>query len=444
MSSGAMMGGASAERVIVVGAGVAGLVLAHDLARGGVPVLVLEAAERIGGQLDAIEIGGVLVDAAAESYSVRSDAVAELAAELGLSTASPLDSPAWLIGADGRSAPLPAASVLGIPAYPFAADVSAVIGPAGSWRAQLDKVLPMLRPDKYASLGDLVRRRMGARVLDRLVAPVVRGVHSTSPDAVSLDMASPELRPALRRTGSLAAAVADVRAASPAGSQVGGIVGGMHLLVDRLADQGSAYGAEIRTGVTVAGVESDAVMTSDGERIAGRVVVAAPGIASSATRQREIVVALVAVESATLDAAPRGTGALVAAGAPGIAARAFTHASAKWAWLRAALDARRTQDPGADPGSHRHIVRLSYDAMPEDPEARVLADLRAIAGADDVRLEDLAVRRWVRTLAAEPVAAGGPLVVGEAASGTGLATIVPGARALAARIIDGSIDEGAS
>jgi len=400
--------------VTVVGAGIAGLVVARDLARAGVPVTVLEAGDRVGGQLAAVTVGGVEVDAAAESFATRSDAVAGLAAELGLETVAPLDAPAWLIGADGRAAPLPAASLLGIPAQPFAADVLGTIGAAGAWRAQLDKLAPMLRPGKHRSLGALVRRRMGRRVLERLVAPVVRGVHSTTPEALPIETASPGLRAALARTGSLAAAVADLRASAPAGSLVGGIAGGMHRLARRLAEDAAAHGAELRLGARVASLDG----------LPGRVVVAAPGLASAPARQRTITVALAAVASTALDAAPRGTGALVAEGAPGIAARALTHSSAKWSWLRDALP------PG------RHLVRLSYDGVPEDPAGRVLADLRAITGADDARLEDLAVRGWTRTLAAEPVAADGPIVVGEAGSSTGLATIVPAARALAAALAD--------
>ena len=53
-----------------------------------------------------------------------------------------------------------------------------------------------------------------------------------------------------------------------------------------------------------------------------------------------------------LDAAPRGTGLLVAPGAPGIRAKALTHASAKWAWL------------AEKAGPHRHVLRLSYNDAP--------------------------------------------------------------------------------
>ncbi len=303
--------GPAPDRVIVVGAGIGGLVVARDLARAGIPVIVLDAAGRTGGQLLGVPVGGVVVDAAAESYATRTNAVAELATELGLEIAEPLDSPAWLVTADGRQLPLPAVSVLGIPAAPFAPDVVAAIGTAGAWRALLDKLIPMLRPDKYPTIGALVRRRMGTRVLDRLVAPVVRGVHSTSADALPVETAAPGLRAALRRTGSLTAAVAELRAQSPAGSQVAGIVGGMHRLAEALEADARAAGAEFRFGAEVAFATRDIVELADGERLEGRVVVAAPGIASHAVRQREIVVAIAAVDAPELDGAPR-TGALIA------------------------------------------------------------------------------------------------------------------------------------
>jgi len=424
------------EHVIVVGAGIAGLVIAHDLAYHAVPVTVLESADRVGGQLAALDLEGIEVDAAADSYPVRSTAVAELAAELGLETVAPLDAPEWLIGADGEAQALPAASVLGIPAVPLAADVLAVIGTAGGWRALVDRFAPIFRPDKYASLGDLVGRRMGRRVLERLVDPVVRGVHSTSAAQLPIEVAAPDLRAALRRTGSLAAAVGDLRATSPAGSQVAGIRGGVYRLAARLAEQAIGYGAEIRTGAQVAEVTQNAVVTADGERLLGRVVVAAPGIASKPTRQREVTVATALLEAPGLDDAPRGTGALIAELAPGIQARAFTHTSAKWPWLGERLP------------EHRHVVRLAYDRAPEDPDARVLADLRAITGAEILGIADLRVETWVRTLTAVPrsrpadVGEPGPRLAGEAASDSGLATIVPRARALAADLIEGTHHDG--
>ncbi|WP_091709427.1 NAD(P)/FAD-dependent oxidoreductase [Microbacterium sp. cf046] len=413
---------AAPGRVVVVGAGAAGLVVARDLARAGVAVTLVEASDHVGGQLATIRLAGLDIDAAAESFATRGGTVAALATELGLAAdlVLPRDSPAWLIAARGAAHPLPAASVLGIPGDPRAHDVAAAIGLRGAWRARLDSIVPLRRPEAYGNLGDLVRRRMGARVLDGLVAPVVRGVYSTSPDELLLELASPGLPDALRSSWSLGAAVERLRAASPAGSQVAGLRGGVHRLAGELERDARAAGAQIRLGTRVASTDRDGVLLDTGERIDGHVVLGAAE-AAGAARTRDITVAIAVVDAAGLDDAPRGTGALVAEGATGITARAFTHSTAKWQWLADQLP------PG------RHVVRLSYDEMPDDPERTVIADLGAVTGARIDRVIDLDVRTWTRTLQAHPAAVGQD-AVGEASSTTGLASIVAAARETARTI----------
>lgn len=48
--------------VVVVGAGIAGLSAANALAHAGVPAVVLEARDRVGGRLHTVDLGGVPVD----------------------------------------------------------------------------------------------------------------------------------------------------------------------------------------------------------------------------------------------------------------------------------------------------------------------------------------------------------------------------------------------
>ena len=50
------------ERVVVVGAGIAGLTVANALVHGGVDCVVLEARGRIGGRLHTIDMAGSPVD----------------------------------------------------------------------------------------------------------------------------------------------------------------------------------------------------------------------------------------------------------------------------------------------------------------------------------------------------------------------------------------------
>ena len=50
------------SRVIVIGAGIAGLTVANALTHAGVDCLVLEARECVGGRLHTVDVGGTPVD----------------------------------------------------------------------------------------------------------------------------------------------------------------------------------------------------------------------------------------------------------------------------------------------------------------------------------------------------------------------------------------------
>ncbi|MFE5626769.1 flavin monoamine oxidase family protein [Streptomyces virginiae] len=71
--------------VIVLGAGLAGLTAARDLAAGGVDVLVVEARDRVGGRVEQTELpDGRLVQLGGEVVGRAHTAYTSLAAELGL------------------------------------------------------------------------------------------------------------------------------------------------------------------------------------------------------------------------------------------------------------------------------------------------------------------------------------------------------------------------
>lgn len=378
---------AAARTALVVGGGISGLLAARELAQAGLVTTLLEATDSWGGCVGRHDVAGLTLDSGAESFATRSSAVADLAAELGLSgqIVAPHPGGAWVQLPDGPRE-LPKTGVLGIPANPWDPEVRRSLGISGSLRASLDRILPASvgTTADVASVSSLVRARMGRRVLTRLVEPVVGGVHSADPGLLDVDMVAPGLRAGIARHGSLAAAVAAQRrgpaeggagtAAAKAGSAVAGLRGGMHTLVSALVADLRRLGVEL-----VSGTRADAVArVPDGWRIAagnkaydaGVLVVALDGPSAVGLLQDavpalaghrpgpgpEVRLVTLVVDLPELDRRPRGTGILVAPQTPGIRAKALTHATAKWDWL------------AGEAGPGRHVVRLSYgrtDAVPQ-------------------------------------------------------------------------------
>lgn len=452
--------------VIVVGGGVAGLTVAHDLAHRGYRVVLLERRTSLGGVVARLDVGGLAVDAGAESFAVRGGHVAELLDELDLAddVVAPAGGGAWLTLAD-RSVRMPKASMLGIPSQPLARDVIDVLGMRGALRAWLDRLMPLVKVGKDSALGPLVERRMGAAVLRRLVSPISGGVYSS--DARDLDPAvvAPGLNEAMSRAGSLSGGVAQLVAdGQRPGSAVQGIRGGMHRLPEALALAATRFHADLRTDVDVTAVrqtEAGWAVDADDDTLTASALVIATDAQAAATllagvepltdldvaegASVELVTLVIAADDAgALADAPRGSGALVAEDA-GIAAKALTHATAKWAWL-------------ADQADGAHVLRLSYGRAGEHPATAALSDAEAfaMARADASRIlgvpvpepVDAARVRWQQ---AQPSAALGARdrqrrvreategldtleVVGAWVAGTGLAQVVPDAREAAVRI----------
>ncbi|MBA8989389.1 oxygen-dependent protoporphyrinogen oxidase [Curtobacterium pusillum] len=437
--------------VVVVGGGVAGLVAARDLAKGGAHVVLVEGSGVLGGMVRRHTVAGLDLDMAADSFATRNDAAGRLAIELGLGNDVTTPDPrgAWLMTRDGRTSPIPQTGLLGIPGSPMAADVLAVVGQTAALRAQMDSLLPSLVGSKATSLGAMVRKRMGEQVLDDLVVPIVAGVHSTHPDHLDPDRVAPGLRAALLREGSLARAVLALRARATAGSAVQGLRGGIVRLVDELVADMETYRVDVRLHARATAIEQHAVevVTADGEaeRLpAEHVLASTPDPARSAAASRTgIELVTLVVDQPELDAAPRGTGMLVHPDAEGVQAKALTHATVKWPWL-------------AEAAGGRHVLRLSYAtgrgadgdgepvgaSLPVDPAdavgTRATRDATALLGVPVVPEAVVGAAR-VRWNGPDTTPAGlteGVVGIGEASTGRGLAGIVAASRSAAGRILD--------
>ena len=134
-------------RVVVVGAGLAGLTAARDLAARGSEVVVLEARDRVGGRTHGIEVApGRWVDAGAAYLGRQHTALRALLGELGLGTTSTAmrgDSVFALGGgpirSPGRFPPLSAVALGGM--FDLLDELTASVRPDAPWLGRDAEVL---------------------------------------------------------------------------------------------------------------------------------------------------------------------------------------------------------------------------------------------------------------------------------------------------------------
>jgi len=186
----------SSAPAVVIGAGISGLVCAYALNKAGVDVLVLEAASREGGAICSERRDGFLLELGPQSFSGTATLRA-LCAELGLAEQllqAPANAPRYvLIGGKLKQVPL----------NPVAMLASSVLSPTTKWKIARDALGATSAPEIDESVAAFVRRKFGAELLDRLVAPFVSGIYAGDPERLSLRSSFPQLHDAEKSAGSV-------------------------------------------------------------------------------------------------------------------------------------------------------------------------------------------------------------------------------------------------
>lgn len=282
------------DRVIVVGAGLAGLAAALHLLGTGRQVTVLEARSDPGGRAGRMDLSGYLADTGPTVLTMP-DLVDEALAAVGDSVAGRLDLVALHPAYRARFAD---GSVIDVhtDAEAMEAEVRAVAGPQEAdgyrrlraWLTRLYKVeIGRFIGGNFDSPLDLVAGRDAIRDLATLAA--LGGFGRLGPQ-VARFLRDPRLQ-RLFSFQSLYAGVPPQRALGAYAviaymDTVAGVYfprGGMRALPQALADAATEAGAEFRYGATVTSLERSgdrvtAVRTADGERITADAVVLTPDL----------------------------------------------------------------------------------------------------------------------------------------------------------------------
>lgn len=320
----------------------AGLAAAHAL-RDRANVVVLEGSPVVGGKLRTSEVGGLAVDEGADAMLRRVPYAVQLAQAVGLELRDPAAAEAFVL-TRGRLRPLPTGTLLGIPTDLAELARSEVLSVRGLGRVPLDLLAPGPHTMDDISVGDLVARRLGAEVVQRLVDPLLGGVYAGRAADLSLHATLPALVIPLQRHRSLLIAARAARGNPAPGPVFAGLDGGLGRFPAAVAQ---ASGADIRCSSTVREIQR----TATGWRLttgpttrpafvdADSVVLALPAAPAARLLQphmtardlASIEYASVAIVTLVLrgEAPGRGSGYLVPA-VEGLSTKAVTFTSRKW------------------------------------------------------------------------------------------------------------------
>jgi oxygen-dependent protoporphyrinogen oxidase len=422
---------APARRVVVVGAGIAGLTCAYRLSRlpattgSALEVMLYEASDRTGGKVRTSEIAGIPVDEGIDGFLARVPAAVGLCRELGLGER--LTSPAgggafvYCYGALHR---FPEGLVLGVPTDLDALAAWGVISSAGVERARQDLTAPADGPPPGTdeSVGALVRRRLGDEVFETLVAPLLSGVNAGDADRLSVAGGAaqfaaaradgPSLIEGLRRQRA-AAAAAVAASGGPPPPVFHGLVGGTQSLTDALT--AALPAGSVHTGVAVTALrpEGDGVaLDVDGRtEHADAVVLAVPSFAAAplvrpfdaaladdlaSLEWASVALVTFAVRRSAIDHPLDGSGFLVAE-AEGLLMTACSFGSSKWAHWTAPAVAGDDDVVILRVSAGRHHDPRAAELDDDKLVAQLQGELGATIGLHD---DPLAVRvtRWDRAL----------------------------------------------
>ncbi len=174
-------------KVVIIGAGLSGLVTAHYLVKSGIGVKIIEKSNRPGGVINTIKEQGFTIEAGPNTGVNSTPEIMELFDDLHADCSIEFANPKAkkrLIWKDGKWAALPAGFV------------QAVTTPLFSWYDKFRILGEPFRkkgtnPDE--SIAGLVLRRMGRSYLDYAIDPFISGIYAGDPAQLVARFALPKL-----------------------------------------------------------------------------------------------------------------------------------------------------------------------------------------------------------------------------------------------------------
>lgn len=236
--------------VLVVGAGISGLVCTHVLRKQGIDAHLLEASPRPGGVIRSERRDGFLLELGPQSFS-GTESILQLSRELAIENQlvqAPPDAPRYVV-MDGH--------LRRVPLSPRTLFASSLLSGRTKWAILHDIFGRTVPPTSDESIAAFVRRKFSPELLDKLISPFVSGIYAGDPEKLGLRATFPDVYEAERQTGSVIRGMIRAKKTKPIaqaqkGSSLLSFQQGNETLVKALA---AILGNSLRCGVAVATIQ---------------------------------------------------------------------------------------------------------------------------------------------------------------------------------------------
>ncbi|MEO6911580.1 MAG: protoporphyrinogen oxidase, partial [Edaphobacter sp.] len=236
------------KRIAIIGGGIAGLTAAYELSqlasRGtALEVVLFEASPRLGGIVETVREGGFVIECGPDAWVTEKPWARELAEELGLGDeVMPANDAArkTYVLMDRKLQAMPDGMRMMVPADLDALDKSELFSTEAK-QAYHDEVarateLKTNAPQQDESVASFVHRHFGDEVLEKIGAPLLRGVFGGDVTKLSVRAVMAPFVAMEREHGSLITAM-QIRAATKEDTSAAiftTLRGGLGTLVDRM------------------------------------------------------------------------------------------------------------------------------------------------------------------------------------------------------------------
>ncbi|WP_048600955.1 protoporphyrinogen oxidase [Rubeoparvulum massiliense] len=188
------------KHVAIIGGGITGLTVAYLLEQqkqehpDELDYQLIEKEERLGGKVITENVDGFIIEGGPDSFISRKPEVMKISEQLGISAnvmGTNTTHRGSYVLSDNQIHQLPDGVALLMPFKIMDFARNPIISWRGKFRALGDLFIPARPNQQDESLASFINRRLGNEMLEKLIGPLVGGIHSNNPNSMSLQATFP-------------------------------------------------------------------------------------------------------------------------------------------------------------------------------------------------------------------------------------------------------------